>query len=424
VSARPRLHLTPEGGWLNDPHGITWHEGRYHLFHQYVPGRTTWGPNCHWAHVTSPDLLGDWVDEGIALAPGEGDDGIWTGSLVQDSAGRARIFYTSTVAPDIGMGFIRVAEPVDSSWREWRKGDIVIEPPRDLDLIAYRDPFVQREVDGWVMHVGAGTSAGRALALRYRSDDLESWTFEGSTLERSTSERDPVWMGALWECPQVVEVDGRDVMISSIWEDDVLHYAGAAVGGMVADQLNVQTWQRVSYGDSYYAPSFFRDRDGRPCVMFWMRGLGGADAGWASALSIPHVLSVAEGRLHLSPHPDLAARLEAEPERDATSGVLTRSLQWSPNSGDRLELRDASGVVTTSVRAADTALLLERSGLEAQSMPFSGGDVVLLVDGPAIEIWADGCILGGAIEPAAEIVEVPASADPSGAVREPSAAEA
>jgi beta-fructofuranosidase len=155
-----------------------------------------------------------------------------------------------------------------------------------------------------------------------------------------------------------------------------------------------------------------------------MRGLGGADAGWASALSIPHVLSVAEGRLHLSPHPDLAARLEAEPERDATSGVLTRSLQWSPNSGDRLELRDASGVVTTSVRAADTALLLERSGLEAQSMPFSGGDVVLLVDGPAIEIWADGCILGGAIEPAAEIVEVPASADPSGAVREPSAAEA
>jgi len=354
--------------------------------------------------VTSPDLLGDWVDEGIALAPGEGDDGIWTGSLVQDSAGRARIFYTSTVAPDIGMGFIRVAEPVDSSWREWRKGDIVIEPPRDLDLIAYRDPFVQREGDGWVMHVGAGTSAGRALALRYRSDDLESWTFEGSTLERSTSERDPVWMGALWECPQVVEVDGRDVMISSIWEDDVLHYAGAAVGDMVADELSVQTWQRVSYGDSYYAPSFFRDRDGRPCVMFWMRGLGGADAGWASALSIPHVLSVTDGRLRLSPHPDLQARLPHNGTAGASEGSLTQALTLLPVKGDRLELRDTDGSTSTTIHVTGEELILDRSGSEAQSMPFTDGEVFVLVDGPTIEVWADGCILGGAIEPVAEII--------------------
>ena len=54
---RPTLHFTARSGWINDPHGITYRDGRYHVFFQYVPDRTSWAPNCHWGHATGPDLL-------------------------------------------------------------------------------------------------------------------------------------------------------------------------------------------------------------------------------------------------------------------------------------------------------------------------------------------------------------------------------
>ena len=398
MSRRPQLHFTPERGWLNDPHGITWWGGRYHLFHQNVPDQTTWGPHCHWAHVSSPDLVGDWVDEGIALAPGEGDDGVWTGSLVLDPAGEAHILYTSIETSTMNMGVIRFARPLDSSWRQWTKGDIVIRPPEGLGLTSFRDPFVQREGEGWVMHVGAGSDTGVAMALRYRSDDLTSWRFEGSTLGRSTHERDPVWMGSLWECPQVIDIDGYTVMVSSIFDEGELHYAGAAVGTMVDGRLAVETWQRISHGDSYYAPSFFRDSESRPCLMFWMRGFGGEEAGWASALSVPHLLSVKNRRLHLEPHPHLTERLAAMGD-GSTADIHYMSVpRWAPDQGTLFERRDSAGAPIAVVRATDAELVLDRPDTQSQSIPYRGGEITLLVDGDVLEIWTGGEILGASLE--------------------------
>lgn len=405
MSKRPQIHFTPATGWLNDPHGITWFGGRYHLFHQYVPGQTTWGPKCHWAHISSPDLLGDWLDEGIALAPGDGDDGIWTGSLVRDRAGRAQIFYTSVVNSNLDMGIIRVARPVDDSWKEWKKGEVVLRPPEDLNLTAFRDPFVQPDGDGWLMHIGAGTATGTALALRYRSRDLKSWHFESSTLERSTHDRDPVWMGSLWECPQVIEIDGYTVMISSIWGNNELHYAGAAIGSMSNGRLEVETWERISHGDSYYAPSFFRDRESRPCVLFWMRGPGGDEDGWASALSVPHLLSVNDGRLQLRPHPDLTIRVAALGDNQTGDVLFIQEANWITQQGKILEFVSDSEAPTAVLRASETALTLERVGRDNESIPYRGGDLALLVDGNILEIWAGGKILGATLEPGSRLRE-------------------
>ena len=173
---RPVLHFTAETGWINDPHGMAFHNGEYHLFHQYVPDSLVWAPNCHWGHATSPDLCTG--HDTAAIAPGDGDDGIWTGSLVQDGE-ETRIFYTSVVQPNLGLGRVRLATPDDDNWETWTKGDIVVRPPKDLDLIAFRDPFVIREEDEWRMFVGAATRDGDALALTYTSDDLTTWDYDG-----------------------------------------------------------------------------------------------------------------------------------------------------------------------------------------------------------------------------------------------------
>lgn len=396
---RPLLHFTAKTGWINDPHGVTFHRGRYHLFHQYVPDSTVWAPDCHWGHATSSNLL-TWTRKGIAIAPGDGDDGIWTGSLVQ-AGEEATVLYTSVAQPDLGLGRVRLATPDDDSWESWTKGDIVVTPPDELDLIAFRDPFVVSDSAGWRMFIGAATREGDALALTYTSPDLSSWAYDGIALQRSTTEKDPVWMGALWECPQVFEVDDHWVMVSSVWDDDVLHYAGYAVGdrdSYSAGRLTPTDWGQLSFGDSYYAPSFFRDEHDQPCLMFWMRGVCGDDEAWASCLSLPYSLSIHDGRLVAQPH---AALVEARGDRMAAGANATAfDLEWNPAAGPGDLVLASDLGKSASLRAAEGRVHLERPGIGVQSMPWPGGIVRVVVDGPVLEASCAGGLLGGPIVPA------------------------
>ncbi len=397
---RPTIHLTAEAGWINDPHGLTWHGGEYHLFFQYVPDGQVWAPRCHWGHATSPDLL-TWTHRGVALAPGDGDDGVWTGCLVVDGD-RARILYTSVVLPDLRLGRVRLAEPVDDRWDEWVKGDVVVRPPADLDLVAFRDPFVVREGDRWRMLVGAAGRDGRALATTYVSDDLTAWDDDGVAVSRPTGERDPVWMGAMWECPQIFEVDEHWVMVGSVWDDDVLHHTGYAVGGAGSyrdGRFSPTGWGQLSHGLSHYAPSFFRDRERRACLLFWMRGVADAEQGWAGCLSVPHLLSVVGGRLVARPHPAVADRRGAELAPGATAGAF--DVEWAPSAGgDRLVLTGEAGT-ETRLLTGDGVLVLERPGHDTWHLPWSGGPVRVIVDGPALEVSTGDGVLGAAIEPVA-----------------------
>ncbi|SMH27835.1 beta-fructofuranosidase [Rathayibacter oskolensis] len=394
AAVRPRIHFTAATGWINDPHGITFHEGRYHLFHQYVPGSAVWAPNCHWGHAVATDLL-HWEHRPIALAPGDGDGGIWTGSLVVAEDG-ARILYTSTVADDYARGRIRVARPVDESWDRWEKGPVLLDAPAEADVVVFRDPFVLREGDGWRMFVGAGTSTGEAQAITYTSSDLASWEYDGVAARRSSSEREPVWTGALWECPQVVEVDGRHVLISSVWDADVLHYAAYGIGDYAEGRFEARDWGRLSFGDSYYAPSFFRDAEGRPCLMFWMRDVEDAEAGWSSALSLPHLLAVREERLVLLPHPAWSGVRPVEPG-EAGDGPVR--IDWTPeHSGDRLEIAPSTALVWSAGE-----LVLEREGSEPWTAPHAGGPVAVVLDGPVLEAVTTAGVLGGPIAPAVSV---------------------
>jgi beta-fructofuranosidase len=376
---RPEFHFTAASGWINDPHGITYRGGEYHAFFQYVPDRTDWAPNCHWGHARGADLL-SLRELPVAIAPGDGDGGIWTGSLVTRDDGRALIFYTSTSEPNVGIGRIRVATPDDDEWVSWTKGPFVIDAPTDLDLIAYRDPFLREDPDGWRMFVGAGDREGTAMALSYRSDDLGTWEYEGVALSRSTSETTDVWMGALWECPQIFDIDGRAVMVSSVWDDDVLHYAGYAVGSYSDGTFTATHWGRLTYGDSYYAPSLFRDAEGRACLSFWMRGIADESAGWASAHSVPYVLTIDGDTLVASPHPDLDKYRTGTPTSHVAG--LAAEITWTPDDAG-MSIDSGGQRVVSLTRSSDE--LIVAVGAQAWTFPYSG-DVRIILDGPVLEI--------------------------------------
>ncbi len=380
--ARPGVHFTARTGWVNDPHGITVVDGRYHLFFQHVPTRTSWAPSCHWGHAVSDDLV-TWAHRPIALAPGDGDDGIWSGSLTVDDAGHAMAFYTSVTVPGFGIGRIRTARPTDPGWNHWEKGGVVVDLPAELDAVAFRDPFVFRDGPGWRMLVGTALRDGTAAAASFSSPDLLSWSYDGLASARSGRVTDPVWTGTLWECPQLFEIDGSHVLITSVWEADVLHHVAYAVGDYDGARFLPRRWQRLTYGHSYYAPSFFRDDDGEPCLMFWMRGAGGPEHGWAGAHSVPHRLSLEDDRLVTRPHPKVLSRV-ASPAQSATSDSPVL-LDWEPS---RADLRITSGGTAPTILRRTGSGVEVASGDQHLTIPGDpSGHVPVLVDGPVLEVF-------------------------------------
>lgn len=360
-NARPRFHFTPSRGWVNDPYGVTWHDGRYHLFFQHLPGQVQWGTGQHWGHAVSDDLV-RWTERDVVLSPDDDDDGVWSGSVVRTDSGDGRMFYTAVTSGDPQLGTVRAARPVDPSWNAWCKEATVAAPPQGLRLAAFRDPYVLHDGEAWRMLVGAGSTDGTALALSWTSPDLDSWTYDGVLASRRGSEVDPVWTGTVWECPQLFRVADAWVLLVSVWADHQTHYEAYAVGDLVDGQFMPRGWRRLTYGPGHYAGSAFTDRDGRLCLLHWLRGVVDPQGRWAGAHSVPHGLSLQGGRLVADPHPVIAS--ETELLGPDTARMIGRA----------------------SVQTRDGVLTIE-IGRRQWTMPCGEGPVRVLVDGPIVEIF-------------------------------------
>jgi beta-fructofuranosidase len=391
VNSRPALHFTPERGWINDPHGVTFRDGVYHLFHQAVPDSTQWQPGISWGHVTSPDLL-TWQQQLPALAPGNGDDGCWSGSVCTTPLQEPpAMYYTSVDVADVDQGAVRIARPLDDAWLAWRKGPVVVTPAEQPPVRSFRDPNVFWDGDCWRMLVGAGYADGRGAVLCYSSTDQENWIAGGALVE---SER-PESYGArhlTWECPQLVRVGDRHVLLVSVQADEQGKDVLVAVGSYRAGRMQVDHWAPLTYGPGHYAATTFLDADGEPCVIFWIRGVGDADAGWSGALSIPYRLSIADGRVAVRPHPVLAG---ARPNPGLTAGFTWRSAQGGT---DRLTLGSDDGWRALDLlRTGDQLTVTTAAGIV--TAPLEGDHVDVLVDGCVLEVATQRGVVGLPLSP-------------------------
>lgn len=395
MTVRPILHFTARDGWINDPHGITPSEGGYDVFFQFVPASTVWQPTCRWGHATGPTLF-ELTELPIALAPGDGDDGIWTGSLLPASSGDrlgGRIYYTSIVQPGIGIGRVREAVPTDANWIGWQKRDIVVDgPPIGMGISAFRDPFLYRDSETVMALVGAALPNGRAAALRYEVPAEGQWIYRGVLASRSVRETEPTWMGSLWECPQMIPLSGGGhALITSVWEDDVLHYAACGLGEYRNGEFIASDWLRLTWGDSHYAPSAFQDEVGRWCVLFWMRGIGGDGDGWAGAHSVPYLVDSHDG-LRLVVHPDIAG-YRRPASIDGPLGPHVDVL-WTHGVDGSVSL--IVGATTIEVGADHGEVTIRVDERRIAKLP-SDGSVRLLIDGGVVEVVVGGRICGAAI---------------------------
>lgn len=398
---RPTYHYSPPSGWVNDPLGLTWHDGVYHLFSQFVPGQTQWSPACRWSHVVGPDLL-TWEQQPIALEPGDGDGGCWSGSIARSDTGTV-LFYTRVDSDDFTVGSVRSAHPRNDTWTQWDKGEVVVRAPgKASQFTAFRDPCVVREGDRWRMVLGAGLTDGTAVAYSWVSDDLATWASDGELLRRHRDETAGVWTGAVWECPQLIEIDGAWVLLVAVWEPMVPHYTAYTVGQLVDGRFVPGEWRQLTFGPSYYAGSVFRDADGSPGMIYWLREIVDEDAGWAGAHSLPHLLRRVGTRLVADPPETLNDR--RTPSRRLTSHLAVGAAFDVIATGGTVRLTEGAEVVFDVTFGLTDVTLTTSAG--AWSMPHGDGVVRIVADGPVIELFgARGCLAAPISRRGAGVVE-------------------
>ncbi|MBQ7755635.1 MAG: glycoside hydrolase family 32 protein [Clostridia bacterium] len=321
--ARPLFHLTPYSGWMNDPNGFSYYEGKYHLFYQYNPYDTEWD-DMHWGHAVSEDLL-HWTFLPAAMAPDapQDDKGCWSGSALTLPDGRQLLLYTG-VRPEggerdkdiqtqcvaIGDG-LNYEKPAHNPVIDWTA------LPPGCDKHNFRDPRIWQEQNGkYRCVVGTCDENHLGKLLLYESEDCFSWTYLGMLMENDGS------LGRMWECPDFFTLEGKQVVLISPQDmlPEGLEYHNG--NGTVAflghfdestHRFLPQSNQAVDYGIDFYAPTTVLSPDGRRIMIGWMQNRdttklsGSQDRKWFGQMTLPRELFIKDGRLYQRPIRELDA---------------------------------------------------------------------------------------------------------------------
>ncbi|MBC6993637.1 glycoside hydrolase family 32 protein [Neolewinella lacunae] len=378
---RPAYHFTPPAGWMNDPNGMVYFEGEYHLFYQHFPDGNTWGP-MHWGHAVSSDLV-TWEHLPIALAPDE-KGYIFSGSAVVDrgntsgfgQGGRpplvAMFTYHDMAAEKAGKQDFQsqaIAYSNDRG-RTWTKyaGNPVIPNQGVRD---FRDPkvFWDAAHRQWTMVLAA-----QDRVQFFSSPDLKNWTYRSDFGASAPNH------AGVWECPELfplkISESGETawVLLVSInpgganGGSGTFYFVGDWDGSTFRPRKEAiptpqDTVQWVDYGRDNYAGVTFSDvpaTDGRRIFMGWMSNWDYANevptTTWRSAMTLPRELT-----LHDT---DFGTRLHQQPARELLKLRGQRIPLEMPRIGDGTTTIDLSQLPAAGVFELDLTIDLVDSDAE------------------------------------------------------------
>ncbi|MDA9774749.1 glycoside hydrolase family 32 protein [Algibacter sp.] len=302
VLYRPNFHFTPKANWMNDPNGMFYLNGKYHLYFQYYPDGNVWGP-MHWGHAISENMI-TWEEQPIALYPD--DLGlIFSGSAIVDKNNTSG-FGKDGISPivaiytyhnmkgekdgDIDFQTQAIAYSLDEgmTWIKHDKNPVISNP----GIKDFRDPKViwDDKSNKWIMVLAAGDRV-----MFYSSTNLKNWNLE------SEFGKDIGQHGGLWECPDLfpIKISGTDktkwVLIASI--NPAAPNGGSGTQYFIGDfdgskftldvdfntQLQTQKAVWLDFGRDNYAGvtwSNIPKEDGRKLFIGWM-------SNWEYARDVP-----------------------------------------------------------------------------------------------------------------------------------------
>lgn len=410
---RPHYHFSPAYGWMNDPNGMVYKDGIYHLYFQYNPYGSRWG-NMHWGHATSRDLV-HWSEEPVAIRPDALGD-VFSGSCVAVGDTIAAIFTSAgehqmqslAYSTDAGRTFARSPLcPVIVSEKECRDPKVFFHKGTGLWTLVLASPL-EHEV------------------LFYTSPNLEQWTFR-SRFGKGWGRQD-----GIWECPDLMEVpvEGssakRWVLIVNLNPGGL--YGNSATQYFVGDfdgctftcESAPETVKWMDYGpDHYAAVSWSGLPEGRHTVLAWMSNWRYADRvptrQFRSADSLPRDVSLytrdGEHFLAVRPVPEVEnLRGKAAVHRSFTLGRKSKEIPLPASCQGHCEiLLDASSSRTplsfrlsngtefaeilVDTQAGEVRLDRSRSGDTSFSEDFASCVFKAPFSGTKLRIFVDACSL-------------------------------
>lgn len=390
---RPGYHLTPRRGWMNDPNGLIWHEGRYHAFFQHNPTGLDWG-EVGWGHAVSRDLV-TWEERPLALAATD-EEYVFSGSIVPDPTNASELGHdgreplvAAYTSHDRRTGAQRqsLAFSLDGGDTWTRYAD---NPVLDLGSTEFRDPKLQWYAPGgyWVMVVVLATDR---VVQFYRSDDLRTW--------KHLSDFGPAGAtDGVWECPDLVALpvdddpaDVRWVLVVSVQEGGPaggsgMQYFLGSFDGVTFTAEDPARIRWVDHGPDYYAAVSFADAPDGSVHLGWLSNWAYAGrvpaTEFRGSLTLPrrYLLRQRDGQTLLVQEPvaGSAWRPLAAPAEVEVDGVVDLGV-----SGARLR-----------IRAVLYAASAERCGLQVRV----GEDEVTVIGYEPVEhrLWVDRSASGWA----------------------------
>ncbi len=443
---RPQFHFTPEEKWMNDPNGMVYHKGVYHLFYQYYPEDIVWGP-MHWGHATSKDLV-HWEHKPIALFPDE-HGLIFSGSAVVDFSNTSG-FGTIDNPPLVAIFTYHLMDGEKAGRKDFQTQGIAYSLDNGDTWVKYegnpvigndgikdfRDPkvFWDDENNQWIMSLVAGDH----LQL-WGSGDLKKWT------KLSEFGKDKGAHGGVWECPDLfpLKVEGSD---EEKWVLLISINPGAPNGGsgtqyfigdfdgekFTTDQTQIKwlDWGTDNYAGvtynvlpkDYYGDTYENDPKQDRIFIGWMSNWAYArdtpTEKWRSAMTVPRKLTLQkvgnDYTLFIYPVENLETIIDRKDKKDITlnggakevitfDGLNQAEVKFKTSSKNfqlklSNDLNDEVGLTmieedqffldrTNSGKVKFQKDFANNQGMPVENLPIGEYEVRILIDRSSIEVF-------------------------------------
>lgn len=393
---RSIYHHTPVYGWMNDPNGMFYKDGVWHLYYQYNPYGSQW-ENMTWAHSTSTDLI-HWKNHGEVIQP-DALGTIFSGSSVVDKENTAGFgkdavvaFYTSAGAAQTQS----IAYSMDNG-ETFKK--YVNNPILTSDVPDFRDPnvFWNEEVKQWNLILAAGQQMNI-----YSSKNLKDWKYESSFGEGYGNH------GGVWECPDLLKMGDKWVLICNInpggpfGGSATQYFVGSFDGHKFTCESKPEVTKWMDYGKDHYATvSFSNAPDSRIVVLPWMSNWQYANQvptqQFRSANGLPRDLGLysynGEDYVSVKPSPEVFAAFEKKPSGrlqsaayiEVTNIKSNASIVLSNDKGERVTMVYDGKNATFSMDRTESGVTDFHSDFKAKTVAPTNGVI------KSMQIFIDRC---------------------------------
>jgi len=357
-----KYHYRPKKGWVNDPNGLVYFDGYYHIFYQHAPDyEIPWKQPMHWGHARTRNFI-EWEELPVALYPDREYDnnGCWSGTaVVKDDT--LYLFYASVHTPEGSNARIQTVSIAYSrdgiNFTKYDGNPVIRSYPKDGGP-DFRDPAICVSDGKYYCVMASGNPDDRAgRLLLYGSEDLLTWDYLGVMCE---------WPECRYsECPSFMPYpkssDGMHLLTASVCPLERRHYFSVMFGGFEDGKFDIKHSAEVDKGPDQYAGQVFYDptHGGRCLLISWIPGW--AYKGYAErdvgCFSVPREITLEDGVIRAYPIPELRHLLKTE---------------------------------DPCVKRTEDGFIIERKGREPVVYKGNTDDLKILRDGYIVEVFVDG----------------------------------